>query len=47
MENQQTGPGVFSGIVQATNPVFIVLSVGVPVGALIYALNSKSFTSLN
>jgi hypothetical protein len=38
---------VFSGIVQATNPVFIVLSVGVPVGALIYALNSASFTILN
>ena len=47
VQNQQTRPGVFSGIVQATNPVFIVLSVGVPVGALIYALNSASFTSLN
>ncbi len=47
MDHQQTGPGVFSGIVQATNPVFIVFSVGVPVGALIYALNSQSFTSLN
>lgn len=47
MENEQARPGVFSGIVQATNPAFIVLSVGVPVGALIYAMNSKSFTPLN
>ncbi len=39
--------GVFSGIVQATNPVFILLSVGVPIGALMYALNSESFTPLN
>ena len=47
MDHQQIRSGVFSGIVQATNPLFIVLSVGVPVGALIYALNSESFTSLN
>ena len=47
MEKQQTRPGVFSGIVRATNPVFIVLSIGVPVGALIYAMNSESFTSIN
>jgi hypothetical protein len=38
---------VLSGIIQATNPVFIVLSVGVPVGALIYAMNSESFSPLN
>jgi len=47
VEKQQTRPGVFSGIVRATNPVFIVLSIGVPVGALIYAMNSESFTSIN
>ena len=47
MEKQQTKLGVLSGIIQATNPVFIILSVGVPVGALIYAMNSELFTSLN
>jgi hypothetical protein len=47
VEKQQTRPGVFSGIVRATNPVFIVLSIGVPVGALIYAMNSESFTPIN
>jgi hypothetical protein len=47
VNHQQIRLGVFSGIVQATNPVFIILSVGVPVGALIYALNSESFTPLN
>jgi hypothetical protein len=38
---------VLSGIVRATNPVFIVLSIGVPVGALIYALRLGSLTFLN
>lgn len=47
MQEQQTRPGVLSGIVRVTNPVFIVVSIGVPVGALIYAMNSGSFTSLN
>ena len=47
MQNQQAKPGVLSGIIQATNPVFIILSVGVPVGPLIYAMNSESFTPLN
>ncbi len=46
MENQQAKPGVLSGIIQATNPAFVVLSVSVPVGALIYAMNSESFTPL-
>ena len=47
MDSQQIRLGVFSGIVQATSPVFIVLSIGVPIGALIYALSSASFTPLN
>ena len=47
MDHQQIRLGLFSGIVQATNPVFIILSVGVPVGALIYALNLESLTPLN
>jgi hypothetical protein len=47
VEKQQTKPGVLSGIIQATNPIFIILSVGVPVGALIYVMNSESFTLLN
>ena len=44
---RQTKPGVLAGIIQATNPVFVVLSVGVPVGALIYAVNSESLHPLN
>jgi hypothetical protein len=44
---RQTRSGVLSGIIQATNPVFIVLSIGVPVGTLIYAMNSESLTPLN
>jgi hypothetical protein len=44
---RQTKPGVLSGIIQATNPIFIILSVGVPVGALIYVMNSESVTLLN
>ncbi len=38
---------VLSGIIQATTPFFIVLSIGVPVGALVYAMNSESLRPLN
>lgn len=44
---RQTKPGVLAGVIQAINPVFVILSVGVPVGALIYALNSESLHPLN
>jgi hypothetical protein len=47
VQEGQTKSGVLSGIVRATNPVFIVLSIGVPVGALIYALRLGSLTFLN
>jgi hypothetical protein len=44
---RQTKPGVLAGVIQATNPVSVILSVGVPVGALIYAMNSESLHPLN
>jgi hypothetical protein len=44
---RQTKPGVLAGVIQATNPVLVILSVGVPVGALIYAMNSESLHPLN
>ncbi len=42
-----TRPGVLSGIIQTANPVFIALSIGVPVGSLIYAMGSESLRPLN
>lgn len=47
MENVKTQSGVLSGIVRATNPAFIALSLGVPVATLIYAMNSESLHPLN
>ena len=39
--------GTVGAIVQMANPVFIVVAVGVPIGALIVALASGSITYLN
>ena len=36
-----------SGIIKAASPAFIVVAVGLPVGALIYALNSGSSKVIN
>lgn len=47
MEIEQTRPSVISVIIQSANPVFIIFAMGLPIGALIYALNFGSLTSLN
>lgn len=47
MQTQQTRPGVLSGIVQAANPVFIIVVICLPAGALIYALNFGPLIFLN
>lgn len=46
-ENVQVKPGLLSRIIQMANPVFVILAVLVPVGALVYSINSGSLVSLN
>ena len=47
MKNAEAKSGTFSVIVQLANPVFIIISICLPIGALIYAMNFGSITSLN
>ncbi|MBI2909179.1 MAG: DUF4149 domain-containing protein [Chloroflexi bacterium] len=47
MQKQPERPGVVSSIIRAASPVFILVAVGVPVGALVYAMNFGSLTTLN
>ena len=47
MESPRVRPGTASVIVQSANPVFILIAMGLPIGALIYALNFGSLTFLN
>jgi hypothetical protein len=47
VQKRKSRPGVLSGIVRATNPVFLVVSIGVPVGVLVSAMNSEYITFLN
>ncbi|MBI4303410.1 MAG: hypothetical protein HY665_03625 [Chloroflexi bacterium] len=47
MQLEQTRPSVISVIIQTANPFFILIALGLPIGALIYALNFGSLTSLN
>ncbi len=47
MTSDQDRPGTFSVVIQTANPIFILLSMGLPIGALVYALNFGSISSLN
>lgn len=47
MPDTQAEQGVLSRVVQMANPVFIIIVVGLPVGALIYAMNFGSIKFLN
>ncbi|MBI3040292.1 MAG: hypothetical protein HYY80_01325 [Chloroflexi bacterium] len=47
MPNTPAKNSVISGIMQLANPVFIIIVVGLPIGALIYAMNFGSVKLLN
>ncbi len=47
MQNTQTKNSVFSSILGLANPIFIIIVVGLPIGALIYAMNFGSLKFLN
>lgn len=47
MIKKHTKPGTISVIIQSANPIFIILAVFLPVGALIYSMNFGSVTILN
>ncbi len=47
MINRQLKPSVISVVIQSANPVFIILVIVLPVGALIYSMNFGPVTILN
>ncbi len=47
MQNTQTKNSVFSNIIELANPIFIIIVVCLPIGALIYAMNFGSLKFLN
>ncbi|MAE11358.1 MAG: hypothetical protein CL876_05530 [Dehalococcoidales bacterium] len=47
MQDTVARNGVISSIIQAANPVFIIIAVFLPIGALIFALNFGSLKVLN
>jgi len=47
MPTEQTKKSLFSNITELANPVFIIIAVCLPVGALIYAMNFGSLKFLN
>lgn len=47
MQNAPVKTNAISGIIQLANPVFIVIVVGLPIGALVYAMNFGSLKFLN
>ncbi len=47
MQNAQGTKGIISRIIQLANPIFIIIVVCLPVGALIYAMNFGSIRFLN
>ncbi len=47
MQNTQTKNSVFSNILGLANPIFIIIVVCLPIGALIYAMNFGSLKFLN
>ncbi len=47
MENTETKKSLFSNIVELANPIFIIIAITLPIGALIYAMNFGSLKFLN
>ena len=47
MPNIQTKNSLFSDIIELANPIFIIIVVFLPIGALIYAMNFGSLKFLN
>jgi uncharacterized membrane protein len=47
MESGQARPGTVSVIIESANPIFILVAVFLPIGALIYAMSFGSVTILN
>ncbi len=47
MQNTQTKNSLFSSIIELSNPIFIIIVVSLPIGALIYAMNFGSLKFLN
>lgn len=47
MENSQLKDSVVSRVVQLANPIFIIIIIILPIGALIYAINFGSLKFLN
>ena len=47
MVDRQVRPSTISVIIQSANPIFVILAVFLPVGALIYSMNFGSVTILN
>ena len=47
MPNTQTKNSLFSNIIKLANPIFIIIVVCLPIGALIYAVNFGSLKFLN
>ncbi len=47
MQNAQGTKGIISRIIQLANPIFIIIVVCLPIGALIYAMNFGSIRFLN
>ena len=47
MTNKRVKPSTISVIIQSANPIFIIVVVFLPVGALIYSMNSDSVIILN
>lgn len=47
MDSKRTRPSGLSVIIQLANPTFVVLAIGVPVGALIFAMSYGSIAILN
>lgn len=47
MKSAPAKPSTISVIIQSANPIFIAVAMGLPVGALIYAMNFGTLTFLN
>jgi uncharacterized membrane protein len=47
LDNQQARPSTVSVIIESANPIFILVAVLLPIGALVYALNFGTVTILN
>ena len=47
MQNTQTKNSALSNIIELANPIFIIIAVCLPIGALIYAMNFGSLKIIN